>query len=652
MAKSRLVRLSPFLLVEYIYTSNLNPDEISDSFIVLKNKYLGINQIFNDSSVTSNNIQDITSVHLGNNQQAYLDLEKVPNYLDYDTNLEYSEINGYTVPVDKIRYHFASGFNLDTYKGIVLGVRNTENDGTPNIFSNIIVYPQTFNDLIIFNSKPIFLTDVIFDKYIEIKIPAIKLINDDYYSSLTKSLTFAAKITPNNTSGFKGFIKDSNIIITLDIIGEIIEQTTDQTVYEIFKIDDHIETKITQSDQFDNLNAVIQDSSGGDYIEFFAEYNDQFVEDFISKLNQETSGNNWIVLHQLSIFEQVGSAFINTAKQMFIQENKFDEPQVFRPILKYGNTALSFSIDYLLRLVNQKNGEQIIRSASYSSFDVKKWGRNILKIELTDAPRSHKIYNKIIQKEFESTLLFIEPSKTETAFNTNGQSSIRTTQNTGSSTAPEIITQNVFVPLFFNYNNITVATENLLIMEKDENNTIAFGQGNLWMIINPFDNVIKFKIYKKKNNKQIPSNLALGNTINLVFIDSTENKLRFTNINDSTKENLSQGEIIFKITSDNSTKILNSSNNTFYITSISKDNSETIIYHGRWYSVSNVSIVEDHIKNSNEFTQKQSTIETKIIELEDQITSLTNTNNITNINTAPTNTTNNNLLIDIPGYIR
>lgn len=657
MAKSRFIRISPFLLVEYIYTDNLSPETITNNFIIVKNKYIEVNQIFNDAGNT-NNIQDITSVHLGNNQQAYLDLEKIPNYLDYDNiNLEYDEITGFTVPVDSVRFHFVSGYTFDTYKGIILGIRNVENDGKPNIFSNIVVYPQTFNDIITFNSKPIFLTDAIFDKYIEVKIPAIKLINDDYYTALNKSTTFASKITPRHTdSGFKGFIKDANITITLDVIGDISELRTDQTVYDIFKITDHKEAKLTQSDDFDNLNAVIQDSPGGDYIEFFAEYNDQFVEEFISRLNQEEAGNKWIIMHQLSVFEQVGSAFINTAKQMFIQEDDFDEPLVFRPVLKNGDTALSFSIDYLLRLINQKNGEQIIRSASFSSFDVKKWGKNILKIELTDAPQSHKIYNKIIKKEFESSLLFIEPSKTEATLNQTNQVALETTniQTNGTNTVPEVITQNVFVPLFFNYNNITVSSENMLITEKDENQTIAFGQGNLWIILNPFDNVIKFKVYEKKNNEQISSNLALGTQINIVFIDSNENKLRYSNINDPTKENLSQGEVIFKIPSDDATKILNSNINSFYITSLSKDNSETVIYNGEWYPITEKAIVDEHNRTSLEATQKQVTTEVRIRELEAQVETLTAANlanTATRVTPVSTQLSNNSLLVDIPGYV-
>ncbi len=653
MAKSRFIRISDFCLVEYIYTDNLSPETTTSDFIISKNKYLGINQIFNDASLITNNIQDITSVHLGNNQQAYLDLEKVPNYLDYDYNFEYTTVSGYTVPIDTIKYHFVSGFTLDTYKCIILGVRNIENDGVPNIFSNITIYPQTFNELITFNSKPIFLTDAIFDKYIEVKIPAIKLINDDYYSSLTKSSTFVAKITPKHTdSGFKGFIKDSNITITLDIVGEVTELKTSDTIYEIFRIEDHKEAKLTQSDNFDNLNAVVQDSSGGDYIEFFAEYNDQFIEDFISKLNQESAGNKWIIIHQLSIFEQVGSAFINTAKQMFIQEDKFDEPLVFRPVLKNGDTALSFSIDYLLRLVNQKNGEQIIRTASFSSFDVKKWGRNIAKIELTDAPRSHKIYNKIIQKEFESTLLFIEPSKTEAVLNPLSQPSLTTSNTTDTSSTSLPIIQNVFVPLFYNYNNITAATENMLVTEKDNNDTIAFGQGNLWITINPFDNIFKFKVYEKKKNAQVPSNLALGSKLNIVFIDSNSNKNRFININDPTKENLSQGEVIFKIPSDDATKVLNSPNNTFYITSVGKDNSETVIYNGQWYPISEKATVDEHVKTSVEATKKEATTQTRVQELEDKVSTLSSTNSNASNNPNPSNSLNNtNLLIDIPGYV-
>jgi len=653
--KSRWIRINDYILAEYIYTDINNPELSTDDYIVVKNKYNGLNQIFNAASNTSNNIQDLTCVSLGTNQQVYLDLEKVPNYLDYDTNLEYTTYTTFTVAVDTVRFHFISGFTFDTFKGYVLSVKNIENDNKPNIFANVLVYPTTFNDLIVFNPKPIFLTDAIFDKYIDVKIPSIKLLNDDFYTSVTPNLEFAAAISPkHDTAGYKGFIKNANITISVDRVSDITLQRTNDTEYEVITLDEHKEARITQEDTYDNLNALIQDAPQGDYIEFFAEYNGAFVEDFIGKLEDQDPTANYVLIHQLSVFEQVGSAFINTAKQIFFQENAFDEPNVFRPVLKNGDVALSFSIEYLLRLINQTDGSQIIRTASYSSFEVKKWGTKIQKIQLSNAPQSHKIYNKIIKKDFESTLLFIEPSKTEAGTDALGNVVLDTTSFQTNNGTVNQNSQNVFTPIFYNHNTISAAYTNNFVKNKDNFKTLAFGQNNLWIILNPFDNVLKFNIFELKKGSQVPMNLTVSSSYNLTFLDSNSKKLRFSNLNDPNKEDLVNGELVFKIPSDDSAKILNSTNNQFYITTINKENTETVLYNGEWYKVEDKELVDVHINESTELANKNLKDEVRIEELEAQVTDLkleVEKTNAANITTRPTIDTK-GILIDIPGYIK
>jgi gliding motility-associated-like protein len=151
------------------------------------------------------------------------------------------------------------------------------------------------------------------------------------------------------------------------------------------------------------------------------------------------------VIHQLSVFEQIGSAFINTSRFVFFQEDKFDEPNIFRPVLKNANEAVSMSIDYLARLTNQSTGEQIIREASFILLSPKKYGKKLIKIPLLDIPQSQKIYNKIVNTDLEASSLFVDPKPKTQEKSANGSSTTT------------VVTTTEYIPVFFNNNNISIA---------------------------------------------------------------------------------------------------------------------------------------------------------------------------------------------------
>jgi len=159
MAQSRFINLSSYCIVEYQFEQVPSLNFYNDDFILVENQIDGTHQIFNtDASYnTLKNIQDLSVVSIGTNEYAYLDSEKVPNYLQYNTDLISSTISGYNVVMDRVRFHFISGFDFDTFKALILSISNPENNGTTNIFANILVAPETISELIIFNPKPLFL---------------------------------------------------------------------------------------------------------------------------------------------------------------------------------------------------------------------------------------------------------------------------------------------------------------------------------------------------------------------------------------------------------------------------------------------------------------------------------------------------------------
>jgi len=628
MIESRYIRLKDYCLVEYIFADTSAPLASAD-FTLLQNGNLGVHQIYNDNA-NRIAIYDFTAVPIGENKYVHLDEEKPVTYLDYDPNIIVTNLGTYNNFVyDTVRFHLNSGFTFENFLALILTVKNTENDEKSNIFASIIFNAQNADLLMKFNPKPIFLADRVYDRYIEVRVPAIKKLNSIYYSTSlpAQANTFAAKITPNGNL-YKGFINEAPITFALDECDRMETLTTLDTYYDVYITKDHEEATLPQVSEFDDLGVYIAEATDGDYIEFFATYAGGFPADFIGNLETRNPHDEWVIIHQLIVYEQIGSSFNEVAKFIHYQDAKFDEALSYRPVLANAATSLSFSIDYTVRLTNNNNGDQIIRTGSMSSLSPKKYGKTLLKMPLASLPQSQVIYNKIIKKSFEATELFMEPEFNNPAIKKTNLplNSVRT----------------VFVPVFFNYNRINLGFKNLLVTESDTSDNIVYRNGDLHIILNPFDNMYKFIVYTRNNNLIKPLNLTFNSQFKLVFWNNRD-RIEFTNIQDSRYEDLEQGQIVFKVPSRSASVILNSTNREFYLINVNKEDlTETVLYYGFW---NNVSEFEQVRANNQAILTEQ---ETTTVNLETTTTSNTVMSKpITDKQTYAALTTK----IDIPGYV-
>lgn len=112
-------------------------------------------------------------------------------------------------------------------------------------------------------------------------------------------------------------------------------------------------------------------------------------------------------------------------------------------------------------------------------------------------------------------------------------------------------------------------------------------QGDAVIRISPFDDYVLITIYSDDNNDNRPVDLSNVGTLFLVFIsDSDEIRIpNFTNVKDV---DLASGQVVFRISAEDSAKILALSNDTFYISSKMADpdgeSDESVIYSGRFLS--------------------------------------------------------------------
>jgi hypothetical protein len=547
MSTSTFLQLNSYTLVEFQYTSLATPEKQDFDFIKIVSAD-GTIQILNIDGAknTTGNVRDLSAVKTLTGSYADLNKDITPNYTSA-VNLVTTTINGSSTPYDKVLFHFLAGYNFEDIEGVILKIEAPERSGKLMTYASIVLTKSNVADLLDINAKPIWIRDRLYNRTFTVMIPATKIINDEYLSlagNPNQNLSLASLFTSDGT----GFQKASPLRITALDIESISTTTINSVDYKIYNTSKVKTISVKQIDEFGLLSAVINESTAGDYFEYYASWNGGFIEDYISQANQ-LHNNDYIVIHDLKIFEQVGNSYIKSAELTTIQESDFDKPMEYRPIIKNANKAFSFTIDYTLRLYNKADSTQILRLSSVSSYNAKKWGRKLAKLDIIGKPSSHKIYNKIVDG----------PTVKNIINNVQIKQVVR------------------YIPSYIDKNQIVIGQSSTSV-----DGGIAYGQGDLSVHVTPFDNVYSFSVFEKDTTGNIAhTDLRTGDEFYMVFVDNSGNKLRIKRETSPSAGELSNGNLVFKIATVNSEKILLFNTREFYITSVT-NNQETILYRGKY----------------------------------------------------------------------
>ncbi len=389
MESSKFIQLSDGILLEYIYTSQSDPTEFNTAthqIEIMRDEYTGGSYLFNTENVSSEmgNYRDISAAAISKNktQYVYLDTDVGVPYNDFDPKLTDSanllqsfspELN---IEYDKIRIHFISGFSFTGYDGIIFEAMAPRRDG---LLLNLSSINFLKNDTPVFNPDPVLINDNLYASYIEWRIPSLYFMNNSFNPADANGLGF--KLTEG-----QGFL--STPTITFKATG--IYETIIDNGYDYYNVEEINSVTLPNRDIYDNLYASVTQSDGGDYFELTGEVVGSTFSNFMASL-----GSSWVAFHEINVSEQINTSFVKTSTQVFTQTTNFDDPILFRPIILNSAVAASFSINYLLRIYNRGDNTQIIKQAKLTSFDVKKYGRRLMKINLGVVPTVANVYNKI-----------------------------------------------------------------------------------------------------------------------------------------------------------------------------------------------------------------------------------------------------------------
>jgi len=188
-------------------------------------------------------------------------------------------------------------------------------------------------------------------------------------------------------------------------------------------------------------------------------------------------------------------------------------------------------------------------------------------------------------------------------------------------------------------------------------NDLPMPQGDGVIRISPFDDYYLFTLFNEVDGEDTPIDLSNVGDIFLNFI-GTNDEIDIKNHTQVEDIDIAQGEVLFRITRDDSRKILALDNNNFYISTkmVAEDGNvsdESVVYQGIWLAVdeasrtSLTSQIEDQrieysielakLKEENEKLKKENaeliesagqdtitiqTLESTIVELENEVTEL------------------------------
>lgn len=558
--KSRLVQLNDYVVVEYQYsTDNLRTFDLGA--IVQNNSYFGYKQFSNADYATAvtGNVLDRSASRLALNQWVLTDIDVPTQYVDVDTKLGKVDIttsvDSLTQIYDTVRFHILSGYNLEGIQGFIAEINAVDNSGNICLLASqcYLISDSSLE----FNPRPLFLGDRMYDRYLDVKIPSLRDMNRTYNAQPSNSTTLGYLLSTNNN----GFSNDSLIGLSFT---EVATLTTSKT-FTYLAPGQNWKASFPQEDTYFLFSCQVQESTAGDYFEYYPTYDDDFISDYIGELN--SIGGNWIAINSLVVSEQIGTTEVITANFSSQQTTGFDQALLYRPII-VNSDSFSFSIDYTCQLLNRVDGSQIIRTSSVTSYSPKKYGMNLQKLSLLNPSEPIKVYNKVVT----STPISINP--VQQIYKTSA----------------------VYYPSFFETFDVAISTGSVfldssgnLAQENNLDSDIVWGQGECVIYLNPFVNFVKFKILEKiSDGVYNPLDLNYNSSIYLTFISNSSSNTAFANITDATLSNLATGEILFKIDQDSASSILSFTNTAFYLNVVSPSGDTVNLYQGSFDNFSNI----------------------------------------------------------------
>jgi len=454
------------------------------------------------------------------------------------------------VVYDSIRLHLKSGFSFSArgYEGFLFEVTARRTSGVNNFLTQLVYLNQSNYEFS--NPKPFILGETLWSKYVNLKIPTL----------VNQNTEFNDRFYGNGTIGSSDLDLSANYGIRFALLDSL--KTIEGFDY-VYTGEENVFT-VSREDEFADFTVVVEDAIDGDYFNIYGE-KDNSINNFeghiLSRI--QTSSDDIIVMYDVDIFEQIGTAQVKSYTSQFTQYEDFNTPIKFRPVINQANIAVNFSIEVTMRIYNQTDNTQIVKRASLTIDQAARYGKKLSAL---------KIDNPNILTEVYNILPSLASNKVISGFITdNLPRSVKT------------------VPVFVERHNVIASSakvnlvgagDNPITKEVEEFDTTEFvNEGDLSVSIPPFASYYKFAIAKKRGDDFDMISFENAERVILTFNDGKQ-KLKFNHVYNKDID-MGLGEVLFTINEANAVSIRGMKTDTFYI-SIDNGTEETMITKGKF----------------------------------------------------------------------
>ena len=452
------------------------------------------------------------------------------------------------IKYDEVRLHLRAGFSFASrnYEGFLFEVKTEKETGVKNYLTQLVYLNQSNYEWS--NPKPFMIGETLFTKFIEVKIPTLvdqnPQFNDSFYG--------------NTSPGTSNLDPNSNYEVSFKLIDRL--ETID--TFEYFYTAETNTFTISREDEFADFTVVVEEAEDGDYFKIFGERNGSsasFANYILDRVN--TSSDDIVVMYEIEMYEQVGSSFIKTYDMTFTQVEDFAEAITYRPVVLNANVAVSFAIDVTMRIVNETDGTQIVKTASLTNDIPAKYGRVMRKLNISSTNKLTEVFNTLpnlsanravrglIQNALPASTRYV-PTFVESNNIVTGALSIQAGSNSNQDQLPSEIAD----------------------LENPEFNV----SGEIDIQVHPFTSYYKFKIARQENDDLIDVSLIGADHIVLTFGDG-QNKRVFNN-QANRDVDPTKGEVLFRIDEANASAIRGMANKQFYLSAKSGSDNTVIAY--------------------------------------------------------------------------
>lgn len=388
---------------KYLFELNKEKDEYDKITNYYKTNNFYVNNIFpinNAESVYVN--ADIIPNSTGHEGYNDLNPKKMTPTNKLKLNVSGLKDDEAEVIYDIYKLHFTGNNYFGSGNGMVLNTFIYDSKQNKINLSSIIFTPL---DTVNFETTPLLVGEKLYTTYYQFRVPSTEWILDSEYS-----YKFA------NLLSEYGFQEKTPVNFAL----KEIHSSYNRGGFTFYNTEEITKITIPYKDGYEDISLDMKEADDGEYFKIRVDAGSESFSDFLRELEGSHSIVHDISLTEYYIDNDNKVQKKQTHRQYYavniddtdenIEDNLFDDPILYRPILQTKNIYY-FVISDTLRIINNSDNTTIVKTGrlqygNKTDENVNKYGKKMLPIvDMTGQIIQANVYNKRTDKDLDSVII-------------------------------------------------------------------------------------------------------------------------------------------------------------------------------------------------------------------------------------------------------